>query len=221
MGRWENPLSLEDLTEIIRHTGTLSAAELTRRLGKGYFTVAKAVQRIKRGLACPLTWVPCSECGGLIAGPRGRTAHPACERRRVVRWARERRRQRPGQSTPYVARYRREHPDAARELREREKAKLRERWPSLPLDVREAALAKVHAADARDYPLTLAQAEMSGAPWAGADDQIILKGMKRPAREVALELGRSLWAVRNRRVQLRRLGLLPDAKDRRRVDDVG
>lgn len=180
--------------------------------------MAKAVQRIKRGLACPLTWLPCTECGGLVAGPRGRTVHPTCERLRVVRWARERRRQRPGQSTPYVARYRKLQPEAARQLREREKAKLRDQWPDLPRPVREASLSKVHQADLRDYAVTLPHATASGDPWTEEEDQAIIDGLKRPAREIALELGRTLWSVRNRRVRLRRLGLLPDAWAERRME---
>lgn len=63
---------------------------------------------------------------------------------------------------------------------------------------------KVHAADQRDYPLTLDEATNSGDRWSADDDAYVLDHLRDPAREVALELGRTLWAVRNRRVTLRK-----------------
>ena len=42
MGRWENPLTLEGEAEIVRHAGELTPADVARRLGKNYFTVAKS-----------------------------------------------------------------------------------------------------------------------------------------------------------------------------------
>ena len=199
-----NPLTAEDLVEIAQLAGQVTAAELARRLGKQYFTVAKALQRLREGrMFCRLVWVACAECGELIAGPRGRIVHPACERQRNARKNREQRCRHPGQSTPYVARYRWEQPDAARRLREQEKARRRELWPDLPLTIRQAQLAKVHQADARDYPVTLARASARGSRWTADEDTIVLKRLGDAARDVALELGRTLWAVRGRRVRLR------------------
>ncbi|MBI2912015.1 MAG: hypothetical protein HYY05_07715 [Chloroflexi bacterium] len=166
------------------------------------------MQRIREagGWSTPLQWRPCTECGQLLASSRvwRRTAHKACERARVVRKARERRLQRPGQSTPYVHAWRQRNPEDNALLREQEKAKRRERWPDLPEELRNAMLARAHAADQRDYPLTLEEANRSGDRWTEEEDGTILARLRDPARDVALALGRTLWAVRNRRVRLRR-----------------
>lgn len=58
---------------VVAHAGEVTAAELARRLGKGYFTVAQAVQRVRGSqLRYALTWAPCPECGQPIPGPLGR-----------------------------------------------------------------------------------------------------------------------------------------------------
>ena len=197
-------LTESDYDLVLRLAGQISATELARQLGRNYWTVVHAVRQILAGkFRCQLTWTPCSECGDLIAGPAGRTAHPECKRKRIVRQARERRKRLPGQSTPYVAQYRKRNPDAAQLLREQEKTKRRELWPDLPLTIRQAQLAKVHQADARDYPVTLARASARGSRWTADEDAIVLKRLGDPARDVALQLGRTLWAVRGRRVRLR------------------
>ena len=183
--------------------------ELARRLGRPYFTVAKAVQRLRgpAGWHCPLTEVMCAECGELllISPQHPRTVHPACEPRRRAREARvaraEGRRQ---PSTPYVAAWRQRNPDRNAELREQERARARERWPDLPPDQQRELLGRLHEADARDYELTAAQAGASGLRWSEEDDRYVLEHLDRPAREVALALNRTLWAVRTRRMWLKR-----------------
>lgn len=101
--------------------------------------------------------------------------------------------------------WRRRNPGALNAQREADKAKRREKWPELPAKERQASLTKVHEADARDYLITADLAASSGMPWTTEEDQYVLEHLREPARGVAITLGRSLWAVRNRRVRLRRM----------------
>jgi len=107
-------------------------------------------------------------------------------------------------STLYVRRWREEHPAELATEREREKVRQRERWPERPEEERAALLDRLHAADRRDATFTREEAEHAGTPWDADEDAYVLAHLREPAREVALQLGRSLWAVRNRRVALRR-----------------
>jgi len=203
------PLTLDDLAELASAPPTATSAELARRLGRPYFTVNHALKRLRRagGWFTPLVWRTCTECGRPVASPRRRPqrrAHVFCRRARTARYSRERRWAGLRRSTPYVRAWRARHPAELAEARERDKARMRERWPDLPAEAQAAALDKVHAADRRDYPLTLERAARSGAVWDEDEDRYILDHSKTPAREVALALGRTLWAVRNRRVRLRR-----------------
>jgi hypothetical protein len=204
-GAPQDPLIIEDMAVILQFAETLSAAEISRRLEKNYFTVAAAVRRARRGqLRSSLSWTPCAECGKPIAGPVGRTVHEGCEQARRNRWARERRAASPGSSTPHVRAWRAEHPEEDAMLREREKARLRERWPDLPEHERQESLQKVHDADARDQPITQVGARRARERWTEEEDKVVLSRLHDPAREVALDLGRTLWAVRHRRSVLRR-----------------
>lgn len=67
-----------------------------------------------------------------------------------------------------------------------------------------ATLGGIPAASRRDYPITRDEAERAGSPWDGDEDAVILVHLDEPARDVALALGRTLWAVRHRRMRLRR-----------------
>ncbi len=187
----------------------LTAAEFARQIGAPYCTVAKAVQRIRRdGRVCRLEAGSCVACGGplLTGSMRGRLVHPARTAARNAALQRQYQREGGAQkSTPYVRQWRAEHPEELAAEREREKLKAREKWPERPEEWRVAMLDKLHAADRRDSVLTCEEAQHSGEPWDADEDQYVLDHMGEPAREVALYLGRTLWAVRGRRVLLRRM----------------
>ncbi len=80
---------------------------------------------------------------------------------------------------------------------------MRATWPERPEEWPAAMLHKLHAAGRRDSVLTHEEAEQSGEAWDAHEYQYVLDHLKEPHREVAL--GRTLWAVRDRRGALRRL----------------
>jgi len=213
MARTLVPLTDAQLAAIAAALDDVTATELARQLRAPYFTVAAARQRIRReGWVCHLYPAVCTVCGGiLLHGPQRRLIHRQCEP--AANAARQRQYRRDGRaqkSTPYVRRWREEHPDELATEREREKARQRERWPERPEEERAALLGRLHGADRRDAALTTDAAEHSGEPWDAEEDAYVLDHLHEPAREVALILGRSLWAVRNRRVVLRRMVRPPD-----------
>ena len=69
---------------------------------------------------------------------------------------------------------------------------------------RVAFLARVKANLERDYRLTQELAENTGQPWTSDEDGYIVTHPELPARELALDLGRTLGAVYVRRRTLRR-----------------
>lgn len=210
MTRTLTPLTDDQLAAIAWADPTETTAALARRIAAPYFTVHQARRRFNRdgGWFCALARSTCPECGRplLSSAANPRDVHHACEAARAARWSRERRAAgRPGsKSTPYVRAWRERNPQRHAAIRDREKARLRAEWPDRPEPERDAALAKVHAADQRDYPLTRDRADRAGAPWTADEDAQILDRLDDPARDVALDLGRSLWAVRTRRKLLRR-----------------
>ena len=53
------------------------------------------------------------------------------------------------------------------------------------------------------------RANNAGAAWANDEDAYLIAHPGEPARETALKLGRTLWAIKTRRTELRKRGLLP------------
>ena len=211
MARKLQPLTLEQMALLVTwldQEGHVTAAELARRLARPYFTVQKAVQRLRRrgGWFTAVTWGTCSECGQDLPMPAGhaRDIHVHCERARRVRYSREARKRRPGQSTPYVRAYREHHPELLPLKREQARLRGQRLWDEAAPDEREEMLSKLHASDRRDYPATLELAENRGDPWSPDEDQYIIEHWHEPARDVAFALGRTLWAVRGRKVKIRR-----------------
>lgn len=211
-------LTDEQLAAIAFADAAVNTADLARQLDAPYWTVRKARQRIQAagGWQCPLMWRACDVCGRPVAGgPVVRLRHAGCQAAWARAYERRRRAERaPGSlSTPHVRRYRAEHPEADRASRDRYAARLAERraaeWSEAE---RAAALAKARAADARDQALTRDAAASSGAAWTAEDDAVIAATIDQPARETALSLGRTLHAVRGRRVWLRKQGLIPPAR---------
>src|SRR5262245_6407891 len=82
-----------------------SAARVARAIGAPYFTVHKAVARVKaRGWSIPLLWSRCAVCGRPVAGPppnaRLLGRDDACRRARVADRARAQPGQGPGRAHP-------------------------------------------------------------------------------------------------------------------------
>jgi AraC-like DNA-binding protein len=202
-----NLLSINDMAELSRLIGHLSFTEISRRLGKDYFTVNKACHRVTNGLFCQVDWHTCTDCNELISDPRRKT-HLSCIKARNARRAREKRKQPHTKSTKYVRRYRIEHPARDIEQREKYKALLRSRWPDLPEETKKEKLDEVHQSDLRNQPLTVELANRSGTGWTDKDDAVVIKRIKDPAWDVAIELGRTMYSVRSRRVYLRKQGLI-------------
>lgn len=187
----------------------VSAREIANAIGALYKTVCEARRRIARdGWVCPIAWATCAVCGLALA--RGAhhqtTVHAHCRPARAAQRARAYRAEgRPwARSTRYVTDWRRRHPERAAELNKVGLIRMRERWPDLPAAEQAAQLARAHLADQRDYHLTLELAEQSGAAWTEEEDAEVWRRLREPARDVALDLGRTLWAIRGRRVILRR-----------------
>lgn len=203
-GTKTDPLTTEDYTFLLVHADDMTPSEIAKARGKQYFTVLKALSRARSGaIRSVLHPVPCVVCGEVVQGPRGREVHPGCHQEKVRRKSARRRRENPDQkSTAYVRKWRRENPEANSLLRDREKALRREQIAALPVEERLAMAEKVHAADVRDQEITAPRAVRGGEEWTAEEDRIILERRKDPARDVALTLGRTLWAVRHRRSRL-------------------
>ena len=212
MARTPILLTPEELATIATAPSGLSTADLARQLGCYYFTVAKARQRIQQagGWYTPLTWTICAACGQpLCHGPRRRIVHVGCRSKRIAHLAKEhRKRDGHATSTRYVKAWRKRNPDKSLKLRDQEKARVAEVRRTWTPEQWAPVLERAHTEDRHDQAVTAELASRSGDTWTRDDDQFVLDNLHLPARDVALELGRSLWAVRNRRVYLRRkLGL--------------
>lgn len=192
---------------------------LARRLQRDYWTVRAARRRIAGVWGCRVAWRACVVCGRPVAGPTrpARTAHVGCGRERERRRARRARAERRpyAVSTRYVDAWRRRNPERAATARARETLRRNARWPALPEDVRAAKLARIHEYD-RDRNAETRQRATRGPadPWTSEEDARIVATLDRPAAEVALGLGRTLYAVRGRRKRLRAEGLAPPAARR-------
>ena len=181
----------------------ISVAELARQVGAPYATVADALHRIERGWASAVVAAACLVCGGplLQAAARGRrTVHPGCRRVRNAILRRAYRPRRPDGATAGSRSGRQASPEIAAAQR----ARARERWARQPATERAEQWQRAHRADARDTTLTRQHAASNGGAWSAGEDAYVLAHLQEPAREVALQLGRTLWAVRNRRFVLRR-----------------
>jgi len=186
---------------------------LAGELNRPYSTVAAARRRLARSSwACPHAREICTECGCPVGGPDRhphRTVHVACEPARAARLRRQYCKVRPSQSTEYVANWRRRNPERVAEFREREKARMRQAWPEMPAERRAELLDRAHEADQDGYAITLARADSSGKFWTEDEDRYLFEHPREPARDIGLKLGRTLWAVRSRRMRLRRLSGVP------------
>ncbi len=95
-------------------------------------------------------------------------------------------------------------PDVLEAHRERERSLADRYFEKLSPERKAVLFAKWHASGRRDYEITLTVADQRGARWTEDDDRYILANPEQPARELALALGRTSWAVYRRRRKLRR-----------------
>lgn len=210
-GKRFSPVALAEIASAALD-GSETATQVARRLGLEPAGVSYNYRRFRReGWYTPLGSAPCSGCGQTVYGPPRAVLHDRCQQDAIN--ARRRERRADGQipvSTPYVRRWRQIRPEQAADLREREKAKQRAAYHDLPGSEQAAILARAHQHDQAAYPLTLDAANNRGEVWTPEEDEYVRTHPRMPARDVALKLGRTLWAVRSRRVKLRR-----DAAERR------
>lgn len=105
------------------------------------------------------------------------------------------------------------NPEAARGERDREFARRRERRPLLTPDARAQERERAAASDASNQETTRARASNNGSGWTANDDRYLVAHADASVRDIALALGRTMWAVRTRRRDLRRRGALPPIHD--------
>lgn len=184
---------------------TATPAQLARDLGLPAYLVGWHLRRFRRhgGWYCELKLPPCTECGEPVIGPPKQITHAACIPARQARWVWEKRR-----------RFHAEAPAEAREaLRRRELEHATRYFHALPAERKAVLFAKWHATATRDYQITRDVADSHKAPWTEDDDRYILANLEQPARELALALGRTSWAVYKRRSWLRHQRALEAAQE--------
>lgn len=195
-------------------------AEAARRFGVHRATVRWHRRRLRAlGWGCPLFWAACTVCGGMVAGAAAnQTAHPACaaERDRRYRLAARRERLAAGYDEAAVRReWTARNPEKAetyrRNKRPIERDRRRERRDALPEADRLAEIDALHARTAALQEQTRQHDRNRREPWTAEEDARLLAWRTRhpPQHELALALGRSLSAVRNRFHELRKRGLRP------------
>lgn len=198
----------EDLAFIAGAPPDMPVVEVARRLGRPYFTVHKAVQRIRRdGWLTRLYSTTCVACGGPILYPAHwkPLTHPGeCRRARVAERARHRRAGPHLPSTKYVNAWRERDPAGNARLRTHERERAKDKRQEWTPEQWAPVLERVHESDRQGQLFTLDRAKNSGALWTEDEDRYIWEHLKTAARDVGLVLGRTLYAVRGRRVYLRR-----------------
>lgn len=209
LGKLQVYLTDEQMAAIVCAPPELTTVALAVAIDAPYFTVAHARRRVQRqGWVCPLVWTVCVVCGQPLARQRARagqrSAHPQCEPERKRQLARAYRALRPGLSTPYVREWRQRDPAHLERHRADNRARARRLFADGTPEYRQALLDKVRASDEDAYALTRDAASNGRALWSDDEDWYVWEHLETPARDVALVLGRTLWAVRTRRKLLRR-----------------
>ena len=127
----------------------------------------------------------------------------ACRPARKMRQQRERRAWLVGTLLPGTERWGAPDTVAVAARRARERAHALRYYHALPEDRRSALVAKWTEKDRCDYERTRRAAGRHRDTWTEDDDRYILSHLTTAAREVGLALGRTTWAVRQRRWRLR------------------
>jgi hypothetical protein len=176
----QHRLTDHDLASIAWSDPCDTTVAIAERLQKPYDAVVQARRRLQRkGYACELFWRRCDVCGENFAASSSRQImHVRCRASRAAE------------------RQRRRWPSIA----EREAL----RFQRLPASEQALALERVHIATSRDQHLTVSYADRRGVAWSASEDEYVLTHLKSPARDVALALQRTLWAVKGRRRDLRK-----------------
>jgi len=173
---------------------------LARRLGCSYLAVHNAVMRIRRagGWYTPLDWTECPRCGQPFISRRGPGRRKCCPTCRIAVQRH--------QDAAHRRSWRQRNPDKWAAQWRRSNARVNLAWPTLPEEVRRAALEKLHEATRRDHSITLQLAEKGrGDDWTADEDQYLLEHRHEAARDVALALNRTLYGVYHRISRLRRV----------------
>lgn len=186
------------------------ASAIAERIDRDDATVDRARRRMRQagGWLCPLVWTDCRVCGqpvcGGVIGAR-RTVHAACAHERNRDYRRlatpEKRRAMGEQSRRWVV----AHPEQRREIDARRHAK---RDAAMTPAEWAAYFDHLEAVAAADQERTRAEAWNAGQPWTDDEDALLIDNPRVAARDLALRLGRTLWAVKTRRGWLRDHGLL-------------
>lgn len=188
-------LSLEVLAMIAAAAPTATPVQLARELGVPAYLVGWHLRRFRQrgGWYSDLKLPPCTECDQPVVGPPKQITHIACLPARKARWVREKRH-----------RFHAEAPSDAREAQRRRELQHATRYfHALPPERKAALFEKWQATVLRDYEITREVADSNKAPWTEDDDCYLLANEKQAARELALALGRTSWAVYRRRSRLR------------------
>ncbi len=174
----------------------MTAAELAHDLALPRELVAWNLRRFRSegGWFCVLKLPPCTECGGPVVGPPKLMTHQACLPARKARWVREKRQQLKATLSP----------EALTERRDREREGCKRYYQSLPPERQAFLFAKWLTTTLREYQITREAADNHHSRWTEEDELYVLANLGIAAREVALALGRTSYAVYARRQHLLR-----------------
>lgn len=101
-------------------------------------------------------------------------------------------------------------PDALRRINQRLD---RQRWEATAEQERTDVLRTLRSRDVIQYRETVSSARAHGRRWTAMDDQALIERADEPAHVLAVDLGRTLFAVRTRRHTLRQRGMLTALAD--------
>jgi hypothetical protein len=160
---------------ILNHPNA-SAQTLSELLNVSERTIISARHRWRyHGWSCRIDYVPCAKCGKIV------TVGGHIRRDRVY------------------------HPSCRTEVRQSlQKRYSEDFWERADEPVRRAKLARVHSYDRKAQEITSAHATKSGKRWSEEDDEVLANADAANTAELALALGRTLYAVKDRLQVLRK-----------------
>jgi hypothetical protein len=180
MAMHRRPLTDDQSWVIVCATSDITDAQLAAALGVQVSTVHAARWRFRRqGWTCAVRFVACRHCGQLLLR-RGRRDS------------------------------RRDYHDECRpEARKRIQREIdRRRWERADAERRNVVLERWHEHQYDHQAETAKAATRHAARWTEYEDTVLIERNGEPLHVLAYDLGRTLWAVKDRRQSLRRRGLL-------------
>lgn len=171
----------DQLARIVDASPEIPTTDLARELGVHAHTIYRYRLQLKTlgGLACPIAWKTCAICGGPLAARRvSQRVHVACQPALNAQIGR--------------ATYRKTVETLGPLSQRQEPARRRQ------------MIDRLHDGDRRDQALTRDTAIHAATGWTTEEDAYLRDHLEVPARELALDLGRTLYSVRHRKVRLRR-----------------